>query len=48
ILDHGADEYVIRPTGEDTDVLLRLLEESESASFDLERKVLMFTNAPAG
>ncbi len=48
ILDHGADEYVIRPTGEDTEVLLRLLEESESASFDLERKVLMFTNAPAG
>ncbi len=48
ILDHGADEYVIRPTGEDTEVLLRLLDASESTSFDLERKVLIFTNAPAG
>ena len=44
ILDNGADEYVLRPTAEDTDVLLRLLEISDHASFDLERKVLIFGN----
>jgi hypothetical protein len=44
ILDNGADEYVIRPTADDAAVLLRLLERSDSAVFDLERKVLMFTN----
>jgi hypothetical protein len=41
ILDHGADEYVLRPTAEDTDVLLALWAHSESATFDLDRKVLM-------
>jgi hypothetical protein len=44
ILDNGADEYVIRPTADDAAVLLRLLERSDSAMFDLERKVLIFTN----
>ncbi len=44
ILDNGVDEYVIRPTAEDADVLLKLLERSGSASFDLGRKVLMFNN----
>ena len=44
ILDHGADEYVLRPTAEDTDVLVKLLARSSSATFDLERKVLMFGN----
>ena len=44
ILDNGADEYVLRPTADDTDVLLRLLEISDHASFDLERKVLIFGN----
>ena len=44
ILDHGADEYVLRPTAEDADVLVKLLARSASASFDLERKVLMFGN----
>jgi hypothetical protein len=42
ILDEGVDEYVIRPTAEDADVLLSLLRRSDSASFDLERKVLIF------
>ncbi|MBW3634490.1 MAG: hypothetical protein KY456_15840 [Chloroflexi bacterium] len=42
ILDNGADEYVLRPTADDTDVLLALWTRSESATFDLERKVLMF------
>ena len=44
ILDNGADEYVLRPSAEDTDVLLRLLEISDHATFDLERKVLIFGN----
>lgn len=42
ILDHGADEYVLRPTGQDTEVLSSLLDRAPDASFDLERKVLMF------
>jgi hypothetical protein len=44
ILDHGADEYVIRPTAEDTDVLVKLLARSSNATFDVDRKVLMFGN----
>jgi hypothetical protein len=44
ILDHGADEYVLRPTAEDADVLVKLLARASSATFDLERKVLMFQN----
>ena len=44
ILDQGAEEYVLRPSAEDADVLLQLLERSDSATFDLERKVLMFGN----
>ena len=44
ILDHGADEYVLRPTVEDTDVLVKLLARSSNATFDVDRKVLMFGN----
>ena len=44
ILDHGADEYVLRPSAEDADVLVKLLARSKSAAFDLERKVLIFAN----
>jgi hypothetical protein len=44
ILDHGADEYVLRLTAEDADVLVKLLARSKSAAFDLERKVLIFAN----
>ena len=42
ILDEGVDEYVLRPTAEDADVLLQLLRRADSASFDLDRKVLIF------
>ena len=42
ILDHGADEYVLRPTADDADVLLALWARSGGASFDLGRKVLVF------
>ncbi len=44
ILDNGADEYVLRPTSEDADVLLKLIKRSGKAFFDLERKVLIFGN----
>jgi hypothetical protein len=44
ILDHGADEYVLRPNAEDADVLVKLLARSKGASFDVERKVLIFAN----
>ena len=46
ILDNGADEYVLQPSADDTDVLLQLLNRSEQAFFDIERKVLMFGNIP--
>ncbi len=44
ILDNGADEYILRPTAEDADVLLALWARGESATFDLDRKVLMFSS----
>jgi outer membrane protein OmpA-like peptidoglycan-associated protein len=44
ILDHGADEYVLRPSAQDTDVLVKLLARSSNATFDLDRKVLIFGN----
>jgi hypothetical protein len=44
ILDNGADEYVLRPTAEDADVLLKLFKRADTAMFDLERKVLIFNN----
>lgn len=44
ILDNGVDEYVLRPTADDADVLLQLLRRSSHATFDLGRKVLMFSN----
>jgi len=44
ILDNGADEYVIRATAEDADVLMQLLTQSTSATFDRSRKVLIFNS----
>ena len=44
ILDNGVDEYVIRPSADDADVILQLFERSRNAMFDSERKVLMFNN----
>ncbi len=46
ILDQGADEYVIRPTADDTDVLFEMLDRGKNVYFDLERKVLMFGTRP--
>jgi hypothetical protein len=42
ILDQGADEYVLLPSAEDAEVLLRLFQSSAGAMFDRGRKVLMF------
>jgi hypothetical protein len=44
ILDNGVEEYVLRPSSEDADMLLKLFVRSEYATFDTERKVLMFGN----
>jgi hypothetical protein len=44
ILDNGADEYVLRPTANDAEVLLKLFKRADSAMFDLERKVVIFNN----
>lgn len=44
ILDNGADEYVLRPTADDAEVMVSLLKRSDSATFDLDRKVLIFNN----
>ncbi|HZY66474.1 MAG TPA: hypothetical protein VFE21_11420 [Rubrobacteraceae bacterium] len=42
ILDNGADEYVLRPTAEDSDVLVDMLEQTGTLYFDTERGVLIF------
>jgi hypothetical protein len=42
ILDQGADEYVLLPSANDAEVLLRLFKASAGAMFDRGRKVLMF------
>ena len=42
ILDNGADEYVLRPTAEDSDVLVDMLEHTGTLYFDTERGVLVF------
>jgi len=48
VLDHGAEEYVIRPTADDLDVLKSFLRRSDQVWFDLDRKVLMFGNRSVG
>ena len=48
ILDNGAEEYVIRPTVGDAKVIRKLLDRSNVHTFDLERKVLIFSNIPLG
>ena len=47
ILDHGAAEYIIRPTTDDVDVLGAPLARTTGAVFDLERKVLIFGDRAA-
>ena len=44
ILDQGVDEYILRPSAEDAEVLLKLFKISSGATFDGSRKVLMFND----
>jgi hypothetical protein len=46
ILDNGAEEYVLKPTAEDTRVQIELLKQARAVYFDLDRKVLIFGNIP--
>ncbi len=48
ILDDGAEEYVIRPTNEDADVLVDLFEQTDTIYFDTERGVLIFGDVSTG
>jgi hypothetical protein len=41
VLDNGAEEYVLRPTAEDTRTLMLMIDEAESMYFDTERRVLI-------
>ncbi len=44
ILDNGVEEYILQPDADDLEPMLRLFRLSEHTTFDLERKVLMFSN----
>jgi len=44
ILDQGVDEYILRPSAEDAEVLLKLFKISSGATFDRSRNVLMFND----
>ena len=44
ILDSGVEEYILDPDADDLDVLIKLFARSGHTTFDLERKVLMFSN----
>ena len=48
ILDNGAEEYVLRPTSEDADVLVDLFEQTDTVYFDMERGVLIFGDISTG
>ena len=48
ILDNGAEEYILRPTAEDTRVQIELFKQSKTVYFDLDRKVLIFGTLPLG
>lgn len=48
ILDNGAEEYAIRPPAEDADVLMELFGSTDVLYFDMERKVLIFSNLSLG
>lgn len=47
ILDNGVEEYILEPSEDDIDALLTLLGKSKHTTFDLERKILMFSNLHA-
>jgi hypothetical protein len=43
VLDNGAVEHVARPTAQDAKVFLKLLADSETVYYDLEREVTLFS-----
>lgn len=47
ILDSGVEEYILEVDSDDLEPMLRLLSASKHTMFDLERKVLMFSNLGA-
>jgi hypothetical protein len=47
ILDSGVEEYILAPEADDIDVLLKLFARSGHTTFDLERKILMFSTLSA-
>ncbi|MBY0339473.1 MAG: hypothetical protein K2X11_22870 [Acetobacteraceae bacterium] len=47
ILDGGVEEYILAPEAEDMAAILKLFQQSPHASFDLDRKVLMFATLKA-
>ena len=47
ILDNGVEEYILDVDADDLEPMLRLLARSKHTTFDLERKVLMFSNLSA-
>jgi hypothetical protein len=44
ILDNGVEEYILEPPEGDIDVIPKIFARSAHTTFDLERKVLMFSN----
>ncbi len=48
ILDNGAEEYVLRPTAQDSKVIVKLLESTETRYFDMERRVLIANDIQLG
>jgi len=44
ILDNGVEEYILQPDADDIEPMLKLFKRSSHVTFDLERKVLMFSN----
>ena len=44
ILDNGVEEYILDVDAEDLEPMLKLFKLSPYTTFDLERKVLMFSN----
>jgi hypothetical protein len=48
ILDNGAEEYVLRPTAEDTKVISKLLENTKTQYFDMERGTLIANDISLG
>jgi hypothetical protein len=47
ILDNGVEEYILDMDSDDLEVMLTLLKKSSYTTFDLKRKVLMFSNIDA-